>query len=159
MLWQYYVFRRGTAVSDMWDRFFRDRPLNLLYIGGRGFDPRAQTTIAKLVRSVISSGARVEAADLLLVGLARYELDDDLKAATEENATYLREEFSVLGQTTELILDARAEGEDEISTSNALRTGVRAILERITGWTDIVLDVSSLPRVAYLAIMTGLLHR
>ena len=158
MLWQHYVFRRGMAVSDMWDRFFRDRPLNLLYIGGRGFDPRAQTTITKFVRSVVSSAARVEAADLLLVGLSRYELDDDLKAATEENATFLRNTFSVLGQTAELIMDARAEGEDELSTSNALRNGVETLLTRVPGRTDIILDISSLPRVAYLAIMTGLLH-
>ena len=143
----------------MWDRFFHGRALNVLYIGGRGFDPRARTTISTFVRSVTSSGAKVEAADLLLVGLARYELDDELKAATEENATFLRDTFSVLGPTVELIMDARPEGEDELSTSNALRNGVKAILERITGRTDIILDVSSLPRVAYLAIMTGLLHR
>jgi hypothetical protein len=159
MLWQHYVFRRGTSVSDMWDRFFHDRALNLLYIGGRGFDPRAQTTISTFVRSIKSSGTKVDAADLLLVGLARYELDDNLKAATEENASILRDTFLTLGQTAELIMDARAEGEDELSTSNALRKGVEAILARVPGRTDIVLDVSSLPRVAYLAIMTGLLHR
>src|SRR5208283_1726758 len=34
----------------------------------------------------------------------------------------------------------------------------KIILAHITGRTDIVLDVSSFPRVAYLAIMTGLLH-
>ena len=159
MLWQHYVFRRGMAVSDMWDRFFRDRPLHLLYIGGRGFDPRAQTTITEFVRSVRYSGAHVKAAELLLVGLSRYELDDDLKAATETNATILRSTFSALGSTAELIIDARTEGEDELSTSNALRRGVAAILERVPDRTDVILDVSSLPRVAYLAIMTGLLHR
>jgi hypothetical protein len=48
---------------------------------------------------------------------------------------------------------------DELSTSNALRRAVEAIMKRVYGRTDIVLDVSSLPRVAYLAIMTGLLYR
>jgi hypothetical protein len=159
MLWQHYVFRRGMGVSNLWDRFFRDRPLNLLYIGGRGFDPRAQTTLATFVRSIVSSGAKVEAAELLLVGFKRYELDDDLKVATEENAIFLRDEFSILGQTSELDMDARTEGEDELSTSNALRKCVEAIVARIPDRTDIVLDVSSLPRIAYLAIMTGLLYR
>jgi hypothetical protein len=159
MLWHHYVFRRGTAVSDMWDRFFSDRPLRLLYIAGRGFDPRAQTTVTKFVRSITSSGTKVELADLLLVGLARYELDDGLKAATEENAIALKGIFSDLGQTSELIIDARIEGEDELSTSNALRNGVDGILTRIPHRTDIILDVSSLPRVAYLAILTGLLQR
>lgn len=98
MLWQHYVFRRGMAVSDMWDRFFRDRPLHLLYIGGRGFDPRAQTTITEFVRSVRYSGAHVKAGELLLVGLSRYELDDDLKAATETNANHSSKHLLGLGQ-------------------------------------------------------------
>jgi hypothetical protein len=159
MLWKHYVFRRGAAVSEMWDRFFRDRPLNFLYIGGRGFDPRARTTIEKFVGAVTSTGAKIQAAELLLVGLARYEMDEDLKAATEENAAALQTAFSALGGVSELALDARVEGEDELSTSNALRKGVEAILARVPERTDIILDVSSLPRVAYLAIMTGLLRR
>ncbi len=159
MLWQHYVFRRGAAVIDMWDRFFSDRTINLLYIGGRGFDPRAQTIISKFVDNIKSSRARVKAADLLLVGFARYELDADLKAATEENAAFLRSSFSALGSTQEIVLDARAEGEDELSTTNALRRGVDEVLSRISNRTDIVLDISSLPRVAYLAILTGLLHK
>ena len=55
-------------------------------------------------------------------------------------------------------MDARVEGEDELSTSNALRKGVEALLTRVQRRTDI-LGISSLPRVAYLAIMTGLLHK
>jgi hypothetical protein len=159
MLWQYYVFRRGAAVSDMWDRFFSDRSLKILYIGGRGFDPRAQTTLSKFVSGVTSSGVNVETAEQILVGLARYEMDDKLRAATEANTAFLQDRFSPLGKTSELIMDARVEGEDELSTSNALRKGVETILARTAGKTDIVLDVSSLPRVAYLAIMTGILHR
>jgi hypothetical protein len=56
-----------------------------------------------------------------MVGLGRYELDYDLKVATEENAHFLRDTFSVLGNTHDLIIDARTESEEEISTSNALR--------------------------------------
>jgi hypothetical protein len=158
MLWQHYVFRRGIGVSEMWDRFFNDRSVNLLYIAGRGFDPRAQTTIESFVRSLSSSGAKLDAADLLLLRLERYELDSDLRDATEENAAFLRDRFSCLGQTSDLNLDARGEGEDDLSTSNALRNCVKAIVARLPGRTDILLDISSLPRVAYLAIMTGLLR-
>lgn len=158
MLWQHYIFRRGIAVNDMWDRFFGDRPIRLLYIGGRGFDPRAQTAITTFVRSLASSGAEIETADLLLVNLARYELDENLNAATEANAAALQGTFSRLGETSELAVDAEAGGEEELSTSNALQNIVDDILDRIPNRTDIILDVSSLPRVVYLAIMTGLLR-
>ena len=139
MLWKHYVFRRGTAVNDMWDRFFSGRSLNLLYIGGRGFDPRAQTTIKNFVGSIKSSGAKIDNADLLLIAISRYELDEYLRAATEENARILKSEFSVLGATEELSLDSRAQGEEDVSTGNALRKGVQAILNKIRGRTDIVL--------------------
>jgi len=108
MLWQHYVFRRGTELSDMWDRFFRDRPINLLYIAGRGFDPRAQTAIKQFVSNILSSAANIVAADLLLVGFDRYELDQDLEEATEANAISLRATFSELGATEELNMDAHA---------------------------------------------------
>jgi hypothetical protein len=56
-------------------------------------------------------------------------------------------------------IGSSAEGEDDISASNALRLGTETVLSHVTDQTDIVLDVSSLPRVAYLALMTALLHR
>jgi hypothetical protein len=40
-----------------------------------------------------------------------------------------------------------------------LRIGTERVLEHVADHTDIVFDVSSMPRVAYLALLTGLLHR
>lgn len=158
MLWQHYVFRRGAAVNDMWDHFFQDREIRLLYIGGRGFDPRAQTVLHKVVETLQSTGRNIAGASQLLVGLGRYELDSNLKAMTEANALELTRIFQPIGQTEELMMDARGEDGEEVSTSNALRRGVSEILGKVAGCTDILLDVSSLPRVAYLAILTGLLQ-
>lgn len=36
MLWDHYVFRRGNAVHELWDSLLTDRPVELLYIAGRG---------------------------------------------------------------------------------------------------------------------------
>ena len=49
MLWDHYVFRRGNAVHDLWDDLMKDRPVDLLYIAGRGFDVRAQTVMREFV--------------------------------------------------------------------------------------------------------------
>lgn len=159
MLWKHYVFRRGAMVHELWDRFFRERPLKLLYIAGRGFDSRAQTTVSQFVAGVMSANKEICRADLLLVGFSRYELSNELKGATEANVTSVKGIFSKIGATRELMMDARPEGEEELSTSNALRAGVDTILSEISDCTDVILDVSSLPRVAYLAILTGLLQR
>ncbi|MGH8612159.1 MAG: hypothetical protein ACREYF_08985 [Gammaproteobacteria bacterium] len=52
-----------------------------------------------------------------------------------------------------------AGGEDDIRATTALRIGTNAVMEHVTDQTDIILDVSSLPRVAYLTIMTNILHK
>ena len=159
MLWKHYVFRRGPDVHELWDRLFADRPIRLLYIAGRGFDVRAQVVVKEFVQNIQAAGRRIEKADLLLVGFTGYELSDDILQLTEENASAIEEAFSVLGPTKTISISSSAEGEDDISASSALRLGTDLALSHVADQTDIVLDVSSLPRVAYLALMTSLLRR
>ncbi len=159
MLWQHYVFRRAAAVHEMWDQIFESRPLRLLYIAGRGFDVRAQAIMRAFVESLRSSNAKVEKADLLLVGFSGYELSDGLHEQTEINSKALEETFANVGSASTLPIGTSAAGEDDLSAANALRIGTDVILGKVTDQTDVVLDVSSLPRIVYLSILTALLHR
>jgi hypothetical protein len=159
MLWQRYVFRRGPDVHEMWDLLFEKRPVRLLYIAGRGFDTRAQSVMAEFVQNLRVSGASIEVADLLLLGFSGYQLSDELREQTTQNAAALEGLFGTIGTSQTLKIGSSAGGEDDISASNALRIGTEQVLEHVANHTDIVLDVSSMPRVAYLALLTGLLHR
>jgi hypothetical protein len=78
---------------------------------------------------------------------------------TEENAAELTRQFSVIGKSETLGIGFSAGGEDDISANNALRMGAENILKRVQGNTDIVLDVSTLPRVVYVTLLTGLLEK
>jgi hypothetical protein len=157
-LWQHYVFRRGAAVDVTWDQFFQDRKIRLLYIGGKGFDPRAKEVLQRLVKSLKPKIKNIDCAEQLLVAMNKYELHGDLKGLSEENAHVLEGIFADIGTTTGLTIDAIREDGEEVSTSNALRTAIEEILQRMENCTDVILDVSSLPRVAYLAILTGILQ-
>lgn len=159
MLWKHYVFRRGADARDMWDSLFNRRPIRLLYIAGRGFDVRAQAVVRALVESVQEVRKDVEKADMLLVGFTGYRLSSELREQTEANAKALEGAFAQLGATTRISLGLSASGEEDVSASTALRQGTEAVLEHLGDHTDIVLDVSSLPRVVYLSLMTGILHR
>jgi hypothetical protein len=159
MLWKQYVFRRGAEVSDMWDVHLERRPMRLLYIAGRGFDYREQAVMNAFVESCQMSGKAVDRAELLLVGFEGYQLSEDLENQTTENAKALEETFKALGAAENLTIGFSAAGEDDISATNALRMGTGRVLERLTDQTDIILDVSSLPRVVYLALMTGILQK
>lgn len=158
MLWDHYVFRRGNAVHDLWDGLLRDRSVNLLYIAGRGFDIRAQAVMREFVAGQQGSGRSTRSAKLVLLGFDGYELDEGIERLTEENAAALEALFLPLG-VTETITIASTDGEDEASASDALRQRVEAVLAELDGKTDIVLDVSSLPRATYLALLTNILRK
>ncbi|QNB06071.1 hypothetical protein G5S34_04290 [Herbaspirillum frisingense] len=158
MLWDHYVFRRGDGVHELWDDLLKDRPVKLLYIAGRGFDVRAQSVMREFVAGQQGAERKTVSAKLLLLGFQGYELDDDIEMLTQENAAALEAVFAPLGETATVTV-GRVEDEEEASASDALRQRVKAVLDEIDGKTDIALDVSSLPRATYLALLTNILQR
>lgn len=58
-----------------------------------------------------------------------------------------------------MVTVATRDGEDEVSASDMLRQRVKAVLDEVDGKTDIILDVSSLPRATYLALLTSILQK
>ena len=67
--------------------------------------------------------------------------------------------FAALGATEHITISSSTTDGDDITASQALRQGTDAVLKHVTNQTDIILDVSSLPRVVYLALLTSLLNR
>lgn len=164
MIWDSYVFRRGADVEDLWDQMYLARlndgkATRLLYITGRGFDVRATTVLSRFVDRICASRCKIESAKMLLVGLAGYQLSSDLRDQTAENATNLENLFAKIGQTETIEIGRSAHGEDDISAAMALRNGADKILQHATERTDIILDVSSLPRICYVTILLSLLAK
>jgi hypothetical protein len=159
MLWQHYVFRRSQEVHPTWDLLFERRPIRLLYIAGSGFDIRAQMVMKAFAENLRESRRVVEQANLLLVGFTGYQLSQELRDETENNARALTAIFKELGNTTSVPIGSSGLGEDDISASTALRLGAERALGYLNQQTDVVLDVSSLSRVVYLALLTGILHK
>ena len=160
MLWDHYVFCRGSGVHDLWDRLHDSRPMRVLYIAGRGFDVRAQTVMREYVTSLQSTGRRVDSAKLLLIGFSGYELEEDVRALTEENAAALETIFKPLGPSQTITMAGSvSDRDDDIGTSNLLRGSVQKVLTAVTDHTDIILDISSMPRMTYLALLTSLLQK
>jgi hypothetical protein len=101
----------------------------------------------------------VSEAKHLLVSFTGYELSQELRDHTEENAKVLSETFADLGPSERVAMGSSGSNEDDISATTSLRLGAEAILAHVTNQTDIILDVSSMPRVVYLALLTSLLHK
>ena len=158
MLWEHYVFRRGPEVQETWDQMFRKKRTRLLYVTGRGFDIRGQAAMFSFVDNLRLADAHIEEAKLVFLRFP-YELSPELADLTETNAQGLKTKFNVFGPSHEVTMGASVAGEDDLSDTNALRLATKEVLDHVTDQTDIVLDVSSLPRVAAIALTTGFLQR
>lgn len=164
MIWKDYVFRRGVEVEDLWDQMLADRKksgkaLNLLYIAGGGFDVRAVVVMSKFIDRVVASGCEIGEARLLLVGFSSYQLSQELRTQTAKNKLELEECFRRIGSSFSITIGGSAEGEDDVSATVGLRRGADEILKFVGGQSDIVLDVSSLPRIVYLTVLLALLAK
>jgi hypothetical protein len=156
MLWQHYVFRRAQEVHPTWEMLFERRKVRLLYIAGCGFDVRAQIVMREFVQGLRESRAEIEDAQLLLIGFTGYRLDEELREETKINEAALTSIFRELGPATGVSIGSSSSSQD-VSASAALRQGLEEVLLHLSGVTDVVLDVSSLPRVVYLSLLTGIL--
>lgn len=152
-LWNNYVFRRGIQSRSLWMDLFEKRPIKIMYIAGRGFDLRSQIVMQEFVE--VLKKQNIQKAELVLVSFKGYELDNDLQNLTEENAKQMLAIFNDIG-TVKTIIYGEPDN-DHIGPSNVLRNCVTNILKLIDDHTDIVLDVSSLPRVLFISILTGIL--
>jgi hypothetical protein len=158
MLWDTYVYKRDSGVPDLWDSLFEKRKSTLLYIAGRGFDVRVLEVLQIFMSSLDAGKYQVDRADLLLVGFSRYELADELVKLTEENAAKMKAMFAGIGTVHEITV-GDVEGGEEVASTAALYAGNKKVISHIQGHTDIILDVSSLPRVVYLSLLTGILGK
>ena len=164
MIWENYVFRRGIEVEDLWDQMFyekkkAEKPIKLLYIAGRGFDRRTNAVTSKFVERLRASQCQIDEAKLLLVGFSDYQLSLELVEQTSLNASALERTFETIGSCHSIMVGRSADGEDDVSATIALRRGADELLDFVTDQTDVVLDVSSLPRIAYLTILLCLLAK
>ena len=153
-LWQQYVLRRNTEeVEHLWRQLFHSRERHVLYIAGLGFDPRTVCGPEIFFRI---PGVEKTNVELWLIETGDYELPEDLRRRTVENERQLRELFS----NAQIVLH-KIESRD---IDGILRTSHSAdeLLDNnrpIEEYSDIVLDVSSIPRVVYLTLLVGLLGR
>lgn len=159
VLWERYVFRRGSGVIELWDDLFRDRTPRArpLFVAGCGFDVRVRAVFERFLQSARVGDYALEDPTLLLIEYAGYELEPQLRQQTAENCSALRELFELFGRV--ITVKVQLTGDEELRTTTALREAAQAVNAHITGRTDILLDVSSLPRVLYLSLMTSVLAR
>lgn len=152
--WLNYVLRGGTRFEPFWKSFLNATTRDLLVVVGRGFDPR----MANAVSTVLSLGGDGLRHCLLV------EYDEGENSPTRKhdisitaNVRAIEELFKDSGQLmTRKIRMWSDDGRRRVGSRGAAE--VFASAEAINSYTDILVDISALPRSLYMPMLARLLN-
>ncbi len=150
--WRDYFLREGEQFDEFWKPFLAERKRNVLFVLGHGFDSRMCDGIERVLR-LGGDGAR----DVIL--LAFHE--------GAESASQARvEQRKVNGDRLAELVKGRGEiGHRDITmfSEDGRRIGARSIAKEFASsaefrsYTDVVVDISALPRGLYMPLLAKFL--
>jgi hypothetical protein len=150
MWWDTYNLFRGFAFQEFWRDYLKsDR--NLLFIVGQGFDPRVLGPLSEIILVRPDSVRRCIALDLS----ESYETDNAALALRTRNTEGLADLFPNGALESRRLAPSDADGIRNVSRNAAVL--LSDIANEITRFTDVILDISALPRLVYLTILNQLL--
>lgn len=151
--WQNYHLASGSGVTELWGNLLVESRRRVLVIVGMGFDERMCLGVETLFR--VGGGDRIQI----------------LAIAFDDESGNLPNELSELRDQNEQRLQSVAEASGaqidrrsiDLRSNDGRRVGGRAIARQFSDWasieayTDVVVDVSSLPRNLYFPLLARLL--
>jgi hypothetical protein len=151
--WDPYFLKHGSDFESFW-REYLQVGRNVLYVLGRGFDPRMCNGL-DVVFGVGGSGAR----DCLLI-----EFDEGPNTATNQNAlveynlerlTKIIQGQGVVKRKPVPIWSDNSLMKHRVGSRHA--AGIFTLLSDISDYTDIIVDISAIPRSLYFPLIGKLL--
>lgn len=150
--WRDYFLRDGEGFDEFWKAFLAERKRNLLFVLGHGFDARMCDGIERVL-SLGGEGTR----DVALIAFD--------EGAESPSQIYLAQR-TANGQRLEKLVQGRgAIGHRDIKmfSDDNRRIGARSIAQEFASsaefrsYTDVVVDISALPRSLYMPLLAKLL--
>ena len=153
--WLNYVLRGGENFESLWRSIFKSGPRDLLFVVGRGFDPRMKDAVATIL-SLDGDGLR----HCVLVGYDEGEASpshrhDDLTSANVNAIKDLFKRHDGLTTTKQIRMWSN-DGRRRVGSRGAAEVFVST--DEITSYTDILVDISALPRSLYMPMIAKLLY-
>jgi hypothetical protein len=153
MRWRDYVMVRGPRFESFWADHGGEPGRRLLFVVGRGFDPRAPFGLQRLAA----------AAPVCAIDVVALEFKDELAADSPEqtqaaHANWLAFEAAVAtrGTLTAKTINFRNEKRDSVAARSA--ANLFADGNAFELYTDVVIDISAMPRVVYFPLISRLLY-
>ena len=153
MKWENYFLKSGEEFPRFWNEYLTSQDRNVLFIMGMGMDPRTNNAI-KSIYSIPSKGTR----STIALRYYKYSSDqgnppipvvqkhiDDLTAFLKQNGHSAFEERKII---------QRSDDDKSVGSINATQLFVESDL---LGYSDIVVDISAIPRGIFLPLINKLL--
>lgn len=147
--WHYYNRFSGPRFSEFWKERFQE-PRSLLIIVGIGFDPRMLGPLQTIVGSAGASNVRCVAIDFQ----DGFSSDEAASTLRDRNVDGLKALFPGHALEIKPLSPDDDEGQRNVSRNAAL---LIKDLMPFTGATDVVVDISSMPRIIYLTVLNAVL--
>lgn len=150
--WRDYFLRDGEGFDEFWKPFLVERRRDLLFVLGHGFDVRMCDGIQRVL-SLGGEGAR----DVTLI-----EFDEGAESPSQS----YREQRTANGERLEELVRGRGKiGRRDIKvfSDDNRRIGARSIAQEFASsaefrsYTDVIVDISALPRSLYMPLLVKLL--
>jgi hypothetical protein len=153
MRWRDYILVRDREFLSFWKAHFAERTRSVLFVCGKGFDPR--TCIALRTIAELANGALTETMAL--------EYDENEGTLTQA----LREKMASNWQEMEGLVAGKGLSTSHkitFRTADGRRVGARNAADvfkeeaRISTFSDIIVDISAMPRSVYFPLIARLLY-
>lgn len=150
--WRNYFLRYGKGFDEFWRQFLAERKRDLLFVLGHGFDARMCDGIERVL-SLGGDGVR----DVALIAFH--------EGPESSSRTYLPQQ-NANGERLEQLIQGRGRiGRRNINmfSDSRRRIGARSVAQEFTSadefrpYTDVVIDISALPRSLYMPLLAKLL--
>ncbi|RYG39916.1 MAG: hypothetical protein EOO01_28545 [Chitinophagaceae bacterium] len=154
MRWENYFLKSETDFDPFWRRYLASER-NVLFILGVGFDPRTTNGIGHLYN--------MEGPGLRDTWLLRYfQNEEDKKSHTPpevaDNLSIIHSLLEDKGFPKAEVKGIVLRSPEDISQASIQASGLIQTVEQIAAFSDIVVDISAMPRGIFIPLINKLLH-
>lgn len=151
--WENYFLRSGNEFSKFWEEYLGNKERDVLFVVGLGFDPR-MCIASDVILNVGGKGNR----DCFLIVFDEGADSPSRKYSGEiaSNKSKLTELFNEKGELIEKTIKIFSEDGRRIGSTSA--ANIFSSAADLSKYTDIVVDISAIPRALYFPIIKKLLQ-
>jgi hypothetical protein len=152
MRWRDYVLTRGSTFNDFWADHGNEHGRRVLFIVGRGFDPRATLGLTRLTE--VANNCAI---DVLGLDFTEESANNAGKHRAAADANW-NAVSSILGPRGSLkSQEVRFRSADGRRIAARSAANIFCDASALDGYTDVVADISAMPRVVYFPLLSRLI--